>query len=367
MTLPFLEFCVTTSLQTMKQSRVLLAVGIVLLGLAYILPLWRIELEAPQYPEPIGMLIHVNTLRGIGEHDLENINILNHYIGMKPIEPESIPELRFMPWILAALIGLGGLAFAVPRRWLIAVWIAAIAFAGTLGLYDFDQWEREYGSHLNPNAPIKIEGMTYKPPLIGTKQMLNITAHSYPSWGGWCILAALACGIGAWWQAGRSTRNLSQIGTEPERTTAHPATILSVVILLVFTQLACTPSPDPIRYGTDECSYCKMTITDRRFGTEIVSKKGKAYKFDSIECMVNMLRSLDSSDVVLVLATDFRMPGTFVDARSAWYVRSTKLPSPMGADLSAYADRASAETVQRTHGGDVLSWQDVQRYVATLD
>ncbi len=190
----------------MKQSRVLVVLGVMLLGLASFLPLWRIELEAPQYPEPIGLYIHINTLRGIGEHDLENINILNHYIGMKPIEPESIPELRFMPWILAALIGLGGLAFAVPRRWLIAVWIAAIAFAGTLGLYDFDQWEREYGSNLNPNAPIKIEGMMYKPPLIGTKQLLNITAHSYPSWGGWSILGALACGIGAWWHAGRSSR-----------------------------------------------------------------------------------------------------------------------------------------------------------------
>jgi copper chaperone NosL len=354
-------------MQTMKQSRVLLVLGVMLLGLASVLPLWRIELEAPQYPEPIGLYIHINTLRGIGEHDLENINILNHYIGMKPIEPESIPELRIMPWILAALIGLGGLAIAVPRRWLIVVWIVAIAFAGTLGLYDFDQWEREYGSNLNPNAPIKIEGMTYKPPLIGTKQLLNITAHSYPSWGGWSILGALACGIGAWWQAGRISRKPVPIKTEHQRSAARHVTLLSVLGMLGVTQLACTPSPEPIRYGTDECSYCKMTIADRRFGAEIVSTKGKAYKFDSIECMVTMLRSLDSSDVALILATDFRMPGTFLDARSAWYVRSTKLPSPMGADLSAYADRASAEAAQRTHGGDILSWQDVQRYVATLD
>lgn len=351
----------------MEKSRILLVLGIMLLGVAYILPLWRIELEAPQYPEPIGLYIHVNTLRGIGEHDLENINILNHYIGMKPIEPESISELRYMPWILAALIGLGVIAIAFPRRWVIALWVAAIATAGTVGLYDFDQWERDYGSNLNPNAPIKIEGMTYKPPLIGTKQLLNITAHSYPWWGGWSILAALACGIGAWLVSGRSSRTASESMTERQHAATQPGTILSMLVVLMFMQLACRPSPEPIRYGTDECSYCKMTITDRRFGAEIVTSKGKAYKFDSIECMVNMLRSLDSSDVALVLVTDFRKPGTFVEARSAWYLRSVKLPSPMGADVSAYADRASAQAARSTHGGDVLSWQEVQRYVTTLD
>jgi len=351
----------------MTWPRYFVVIGVVLLGIAYIFPLWKIELEAPQYPEPIGLLIHVNKLTGINEHDLENINILNHYIGMKPIEPESIPELRFMPWILAGLIGLGAIASVFPRRWTIATWIVGIIVAGIVGLYDFDQWERDYGSHLNPNAPIKIEGMTYKPPLIGTKQLLNITAHSYPSWGGWSIVAALACAIGAWWCVGKyrcTTQPSKRISEQQE---ALKTSSVSFVAVLLFYHLGCTPSPEPIRYGTDECAYCKMTIADRRFGAEIVSTKGKVYKFDAIECMVHTLRTMNESHVAHILVTDFHMPGTLVDARLAWYLRSEQFPSPMGADVSAYANRAAAEQARSRYPGDVLSWQDVVHYLSTLD
>ena len=75
-----------------------------LLGGMYVTPLWRIELIAPQYPEGLGMLIRLNTVSGIQPNDLDNINMLNHYIGMKPITPEAIPELRIMPWVVGGLI-----------------------------------------------------------------------------------------------------------------------------------------------------------------------------------------------------------------------------------------------------------------------
>lgn len=356
----------------MKRSRLFIAVGVVLLAVAYILPLWRIELEAPQYPEPIGMLIYISSLRGIGEHDLENINILNHYIGMKPIEPDSIPELRYMPLILGGLIVLGAVAFIVPKRWTIGVWVGAIVVVGALGLYDFDQWERDYGTHLNPNAPIKIEGMTYKPPLIGTEQLLNITAHSYPSWGGYGIVLAIVAGVAAWLCAGTTQDKRSACSNDGSLSTVrHGKSIPIATALLVMTvgQLSCSPSPEPIRYGTDECALCKMIISDQRFGAEIVTSTGKAYKFDSIECLVNYLRSghLDTNAVALVLVTDYTSPGRFLDAHNAAYLRSEQLPSPMGADLSAYGSRDAAATAQRMHGGSVLSWGEVQQYIATLD
>jgi copper chaperone NosL len=352
----------------MNRLRLLIAIGILLLGMAYILPLWRIELEAPQYPDPIGMLIHVDSIRGIGEHDLENINILNHYIGMKPIEPESIPELRFMPWILAGFILLGIGALIVPRRWMLGAWLVVMVASSAIGLYDFNQWEIDYGTNLNPNAPIKIEGMTYKPPLIGTEKLLNITAHSYPSWGGFAILLAIAAGGVAFYCAGRHDAFVAEC-KGAKRSIAARATVPVSIWVLGVLLFSCSPTPRPIRFGTDECTLCKMIISDQRFGSEIVMATGKIYTFDSIECMANYLRVgiSDTSSVAQLLVVNVLSPGTLIDALSARYLRSEKLPSPMGADLSAYASDDDARKAQASYGGDVLSWEEVKRYVATLD
>src|SRR5512143_2140182 len=87
-------------------SRALLALAGITLGGMYLFPLWSIGLVAPQYPEGLGMLIRINTVAGVQPNDLDNINGLNHYIGMKVIRPDAIPELRIMPWIVGALIAL---------------------------------------------------------------------------------------------------------------------------------------------------------------------------------------------------------------------------------------------------------------------
>jgi len=178
-----------------RTSRLLAALaGLLLLG-AFAFPLWRITLEAPQYPEGIGMLIRVTTVEGVKPNDLNNINGLNHYIGMHAIEPDDIPELRFMPWVLGALVaGALGVA-AIGRRGPLVVWLAAFLAVGSAGLVDFWKWGYQYGHELDEHAIIQIPGMAYQPPLIGSKQLLNFTAHSWPDVGG--VLAGLAFAAGA--------------------------------------------------------------------------------------------------------------------------------------------------------------------------
>ena len=88
-------------------SRVLAVVASLLLAVLYVQPMWRIDLRAPQYPEGLGLRIWINQIRGAAPHQLESINGLNHYIGMAPIVPDQIPELRYMPYIVGGLIGLG--------------------------------------------------------------------------------------------------------------------------------------------------------------------------------------------------------------------------------------------------------------------
>jgi len=174
-----------------RTARALTALAALLLVGGFVLPLWQIRLLAPQYPEGLGLLIHVNTVRGMTENDLTNINSLNHYIGMKAIDPEAIPVLNIMPWVLGALV-VGALIVALAgRRRLLAAWLGTYATAALLGLFEFWKWERDYGRNLDmEHAIIKVPGMSYEPPLIGAKQLLNFTAISLPAAG--AILLGLA-------------------------------------------------------------------------------------------------------------------------------------------------------------------------------
>ena len=140
------------------------------------------------------MQIRINTVEGATENDLNNINNLNHYIGMKRIEPEAIPELRIMPWIVAGIIVTGLATAALAKRQLLYAWTAGFLAIAIIGLIDFWKWEYDYGHNLdNEHAILKIPGMTYQPPLIGAKQLLNFRAVSLPSLGG--ILAGVAIAL----------------------------------------------------------------------------------------------------------------------------------------------------------------------------
>jgi hypothetical protein len=177
-----------------KLSRILVALSGLLLLTLYALPLWRIELVAPQYPEGLGMRIHIDSIAGLKPNDLQNINGLNHYIGMKEIRPDSIPELRIMPWIVGGLAASALLVAAAGRRRLLYAWVGLFGLLGVAGLVDFWLWEYDYGHNLDQErAIIKIPGMSYQPPLIGSKQLLNFVARSWPDWGG--IAAGVSFGL----------------------------------------------------------------------------------------------------------------------------------------------------------------------------
>ena len=165
-----------------KFSRVILIVAAVLLALAFFFPLWRIGLIAPQYPEGLSLHIWINKITG----DIRTVNTLNHYIGMAKVEPDKIPELRLFPFFFGFFTVSGIIAAALNRRRLTQLWcIGLLAFAVT-GLYDFYAWEYRYGHELSDDAPMKLEE-SYQPPLIGTKQLANITASSWPDLGGYAF------------------------------------------------------------------------------------------------------------------------------------------------------------------------------------
>ena len=179
---------------TRTSTRLLIVAAALSLAALFFLPLWRVLLNAPQYPEGLGMRIWIDTVTGVKPNDLDNINNLNHYIGMKRIEPASITELRLMPVFVTLLVVLGLGAAAWGRRIAVRSWVALLLVLSLVGLADFWKWEYEYGHDLDlENAIIKIPGMTYQPPLIGSKKLLNFTATSLPDIGG--IIAMLGTGL----------------------------------------------------------------------------------------------------------------------------------------------------------------------------
>jgi len=174
-------------------SRGVVAVAALLMISAYFVPLWQILMWAPQYPEGLEMKIWIDTLSG----DVKIISALNHYIGMKHIEVEMFPEFGYMIYIVAVLIGVGLLAALWGKR--LGLWIFAglLVATGIAALVDFYLWGYDYGHNLDPTAAISIPGMSYQPPLIGTKQLLNFAAFSGPDIGGWIFMVSAVMAIGA--------------------------------------------------------------------------------------------------------------------------------------------------------------------------
>lgn len=182
-----------------KKSKILLLIASVLLVFTFFFPLWSITLVAPQYPDGITMYIWVNQITGDTPSTLQNVNILNHYVGMKFIVPDSIPELQYFPYIIVGCVAFGLLFSLGKIKHGAFIWAGMLSILGLLGIYDFYLWMYDYGHNLSPTAPIKIPGMVYQPPLFGTKLLLNFEATSLPAMGslflGLSILVAYYAGF----------------------------------------------------------------------------------------------------------------------------------------------------------------------------
>lgn len=162
---------------------VVLASALIMTG-AFFFPLWRITLSAPQYPEGLVMQIRAGGITG----NVEQINGLNHYIGMGKIRNDEFPEFRFLPYLIGILALTGIAVFYFNSRKMLYFWGAALMLTGMTGMIDFYHWEYVYGHHLDPAAAIKVPGMSYQPPLIGYRQLLNFLAGAFPGVGGLCII-----------------------------------------------------------------------------------------------------------------------------------------------------------------------------------
>ncbi len=196
-------------MKNQKSPQILMLVAVFLLLGVFFFPLWQITLEAPQFPGGLRLNIWINKFSGDegGGNIINNINILNHYIGMKYIEPEAIPELKYFPYVVYFMMAIGLLFAFLNRAWGFLFWGILLSILGLLGVYDFYLWMYDYGHNLDPNAPIKVPGMTYMPPLFGEKDLLNFYVKSYPRLATILLGISILLSFAAFWLRNKLNKN----------------------------------------------------------------------------------------------------------------------------------------------------------------
>ena len=134
-------------------------------------------------------------------------------------------------------------------------------------------------------------------------------------------------------------------------------TTFSLLSLLIF--ISCNIQPQKIEYGKDACHFCRMNIVEQLHAAQLVTAKGKAYKFDAAECMINYLEEIEPDQIGLLLVTDYNNPSVLIDAKTATHIISKNIPSPMGAYLSSVSTREEALELQKNKDGEIFTWDEL--------
>jgi len=134
---------------------------------------------------------------------------------------------------------------------------------------------------------------------------------------------------------------------------------IGVVILTLV--ISCKIEPQAIEYGKDQCSFCKMNVVDKTHAAQYVTNKGKQFKFDAIECMVNYISEKNEEDIALLLVANYGNPGEMIDVKIATFLISKEIKSPMGANLSAFLLKNEAEELRQKHGGQTYTWNTLKQ------
>ncbi|WP_035108685.1 nitrous oxide reductase accessory protein NosL [Flavobacterium denitrificans] len=320
----------------------LLVSGFLLIG-AIFFPIWRIELTAPQYPEGLVLKLHANKIAG----DVDIINGLNHYIGMKTLHTEDFIEFKVLPYIL----GVFGIAAIVSfvmakKKALYTVFFSFLVF-GILSACDFYRWNYEYGHNLDPNAAIRVPGMAYQPPMLGYKQLLNFGAFSIPDTGGWMLIGAgvlLALAIAK-----------EKYGTKKS------SRFLSLLFISGFLFSCSGDKPVPIKLNVDNCDYCKMGISDGKHGAEIITQKGRAYKFDDIGCMIHYCEENHDVKIKAYYVHDYNQDNVLIPIEKAFLVSGGAIKSPMNGNIAAFSDKSQAKAFEASSKAKEIEWTAISK------
>lgn len=334
-------------------SRIVIAIASLGLIATYFLPVWFIFLIAPQYPEGLTMNIWLNKITG----QVDIINGLNHYIGMKHISADMFPEFDFLIYIVAFYILLGLIVAIAGKRKLLFAYLILTILGGIAAMVDFYTWGYDYGHNLDPKAAIQVPGLSYQPPLFGHKTLLNFDAYSYPDIGGWVIIICAGMFFIVWGYEWYKSRKKNSSFSKTAKQTIPAAALVT----LLFT--SCDTKPQPFAFGKDICDDCKMTIMDARFGGEIITKKGKIYKFDDVHCMIKFMKgtTVKEAEIAQTVSIDYENNNNFIDVKTSHFVTSEQLKSPMNSNTAAFSSKEKANEKAKQTNGIIKDWEQLRQ------
>lgn len=134
-----------------------------------------------------------------------------------------------------------------------------------------------------------------------------------------------------------------------------------LIVVVSVLLMSCSVEPEPLRFGADACYACKMTLMDKKFGAEIVTKKGKVYKFDDVNCMINFHNSGHEleENMAYRLVVDFATPEKLIDAQQAFYLKSNLIKTPMASQIASFEIKEQAELTNKQWRGIWLTWGEL--------
>ena len=139
---------------------------------------------------------------------------------------------------------------------------------------------------------------------------------------------------------------------------------ISVIFISILT--SCSVEPEPINYGDEQCDFCKMGVVDKAHSAQYVTKKGKQFKYDAIECLIRDISDseIKEEDMAYLLVADYAHPGVMTDAKTATYLISKAIKSPMGAYLSAFAKVEDAQKTKGENDGELYDWEGIKAKIS---
>jgi copper chaperone NosL len=270
---------------------------------------------------------------------------------MATLHTENFIEFSVMKYIFGFFVFLFLVAALIGYKKFTYALFSVFLLFGILAMADFYRWNYNYGHHLDPNAAIKVPGMSYQPPLIGYKQLLNFGAYSIPDSGGilfiisgvlLLLVVLLERNVFARWMKRKSTALMILLGLG----------------LLSFSSCG-AHGPKAIKLHTDTCAYCKMTISNLQFATQLTTTKGRNYLFDDLSCMVAYQQEHDQVAYDHFYVADFCHPGDFIDIDNAFLLQSDSLRSPMAGNMAGFAVGDSMQFYKSRYGAREVSWVDL--------
>ncbi len=373
-------------MKTRTKSRLLLALAALVMLPVFVTPLWTIGLVAPQYPDGLGMHIYVDDIVGHDRHDIQNINILNHYIGMQEIDAETVPALDIMPIVLAGLVVTGLVVALIGKPWLMVGWMGLFLVAGAAGMAEFYAWNIDYGHNLSPDAAIKIPDMTYSPPIIGTEQILNIRASSWPHLGTLLLsISALLAGLATWLGFRARREGSEKGGRAPAQSESQAPASLAVALVAMVVLAGCGENPpdgapvgdnsrtavaveDRMVYGEDQDPFCGEAVDTERWGGEIRTPDGEVLRFRSTECLAAFVLTARHAgeEVGRVRVVDFAHGWQLIDVERAKFLQTPNLGSPDRLNLHPVSEdnERMLHNLHDAYPGIFLEWDEVLELVA---